>query len=749
MFSFKWLWSTLNQPRLFEEERLRILPLIARYLSNSGAAVRLLQKDSRQSEEQARLGAKEEDLALPFAAADSFDFPSGRALDSINYATVHILQSLRTQNHPCAKLRHPDSCMFSELPVEIVLEILPRMHPLDLFHLSRVNRWLRAVLLSKEAESIWRDVFRTQDKLPRCPPLVLTRHWVGMLFGAHICEVCGAPGAILDSDIWRRVCSRCIPESLAQEIPRYNAGHDIYSLIIRIGPSRDVNNASLINRFWLADGLRLARLYECRQAKGSEAFEDFLKFRKTMTLDFHCVGGDFRHWREGILWEGRSKSFRSRFRIMDQIKKHLLAAGYHPHDVEVAVRPTHDLIYKSPNLYCRKRLTKQLWRIIRPQIVSWLTTAENARLERDRSGLSRRRLSVVTACAFTALRSASANTPSYERYAPPYGYDLSAFMPFTRVINQDSKKEMWYAPYRLADEIKAFSLAMDNWNAETRKTLARSLPRTARRAHGNMMDHATSVFICCEEYCEYPIAISWAELRAHLGWCTTVDGVHRSSLGYTAARRLVVLLGLDPETTTDAQMDSIDARFLCEDCPVAPPGRLPGGEALRWRECVQHALECNRHDRLSHAYPRWALLSDRITLDIRRDEARGEIHIHSINAWACIICDEHLPRSHETYAEVMKHIRAEHGVMLPRKGVHLVFFVNKRRRKRQPVILAEGEHATKYECNRCAAITPDKTKLLSLRAILRHIPDKHYLRSAGADDYTEFEQIVARNRYLD
>ncbi|KAJ7663238.1 hypothetical protein DFH06DRAFT_1471238 [Mycena polygramma] len=662
MFSFKWLWSTLKQPRLFEEERLRILPLIARYLSNSSEAIFLIQKDWGQAEEQEGLEDKEEDLALPFVAADSFDFPSGRALNSVNYATVHILQSLRIQNLPCAKLRSPDSCMFAELPVEIVLEILPRMHPLDLFHLSRVNRWLRAILLSKEVEPIWCDVFRAQGDLPRCPPRLLTRHWVGMLFGAHICEVCGAPGAAIDSDTWRRVCSRCVSQS-PTPMPFYNA-------------------------------LR--------------------------------VGGDFRLWRQEILWEDRRSCYWSIPRIVDRITKRLHAAGYNPHDVEVAVKSTEDHIYGSPNLYGRKRLTKQLWRILRPQIISLLATAENARLERDRNGLSRRRLSVVTDCAFTALRSASANAPSYERYAPPYGYDLSAFMPFTRVINEDSNKEMWYAPYRLAHEIKAFSRAMDSWNAETRKTLAESLPRTSRRAHGNMMDRATGVFICYGEYCEYPIAIGWAELRAHLGWCTTVDGVHRSSLGYTAALKLVVLLGLDPETTTDAQMDSIDARFLCEDCPVAPPGRLPGRAALKWRECVQHALECNRRDRLSHAYPRWALLSDRITLDIRRDEPQGEeINvIHSINAWACIICDEHLPRSHETYAEVMKHIRAEHGVMLPRKGVHLVFFVNKRRRKRQPVILAEGEHATKYECNRCAAITPDKTKLLSLRAILRHIPDK-------------------------
>ncbi|KAJ6458330.1 hypothetical protein C8R47DRAFT_1163342 [Mycena vitilis] len=743
MFSFKWFWSTLNHRRFFEEERLRILPLLARYLSNSGAAVLLLQKDSGHSD-------KGEDLAMPFAAADSFDFSSGRALDSINYATVHVLQSLRTQNHRCAKLRNPDLCMFAELPVEIVLEILPRMHILDLFHLSRVNRWLRVVLLSKEAESIWGDAFRAQDDLPRCPPSVLTRHWVGLLFGAHICEVCGAPGAVLDSDIWRRVCSRCIPHNLVTQIPRYEVGHIIYSLIVRVGPSRDANIASLDGRFWLADGLLLARLYECRQAQGTEALGEFMKFRESMALDVHCIGSEIQCWRERMVWDGRSKSFRSRFRLMEKIKRRLLASGYHPHDVEAAVRPMHDLIYQSPNLCCRRRLTKQLWRSIRPQIVSCLTAAENARLERDCSGLSRRRLSVVTECAFTALRSASVNAP-YERYAPPYGYDLGAFMPFTRVINEDSKKEMWYAPYRLANEMKAFSLAMDKWNVETRKTLAQSVPRTARRAHGNAMDRATSVFICYGECCEYPIAISWAELRAHLGWCTTIDGVHRSSLGYAAALKLVTLLGLDPESATDAQMDSIDARFLCEDCPVAPPGRLPGRAALKWRECVQHALECNRRDRLSHSYPRWVLLSDRITFDIRRDEPQGEEinAIHSINAWACIICDEHLPRSHKTYTEVTKHIRAKHGVMLPKKGMHLVFYVNKRHRKRQPVILAEGEHAPKYECKRCAAISLDKIRLLSLPAILRHIRDKHHLRSAGADDYTYFEQIVARNRYLD
>ncbi|KAJ6538139.1 hypothetical protein B0H19DRAFT_1181799 [Mycena capillaripes] len=582
---------------------------------------------------------------------------------AVNFVTVAVRRSLRG-HHPCPKPSTPNFRMFSDMPMDLVFEILPYLHPLDLFHFSRVTKQFRTLLHSKDADLLWRDVFSAEDDLPRCPPLMSTRHWVDFLFGAHVCEVCGGPGAVVDFDIWRRVCRLCIPRNVVKRIRGYDEYHELYSLMLCVGAGRTYITARDMrglefDSFWLADGLYVGQRYESLQEQGTEALDEFVRFRENLISESRQLCDICDRWKTHVRQQARDNYSQKLAKIFDEVRKRLLAEDIHPHDVELATHRGYNLFSSSPHLYLRTRLTSKLWRIVRPQFLIWVTEEQSARLERERSGLCDRRRRVVTAAAYTAIR----GTASHVRYPPPYGYDLWAFMPFARVIYEDSNKEIFYESRPLSGEMFAFSTTMDAWNARTRADLAALLPRTTKRMHPDLMDRATSVFTC-DAGCDNPTAIAWGEVRAHLGWCTKPSDMCFSPIGYWAARRLVELLGMDPQTTTDDDMDEADARFVCENCPVEQPDRLPGREVLRWRECVQHAVSCYyRHYttyQTTHRAPRWALLSEMAAEDVCRRELRCDVGDDiSLQAWACLLCQEHLPQSHDTYDEVVKHVRWE------------------------------------------------------------------------------------------
>ena len=64
-----------------------------------------------------------------------------------------------------------------------------------------------------------------------------------------------------------------------------------------------------------------------------------------------------------------------------------------------------------------------------------------------------------------------------------------------------------------------------------------------------------------------------------------------SQRGFDAAASLVALVGRDPTTTTAADMDRLDLRFVCDDCGGATEAERRASKsqaeyAFGWRKCV-------------------------------------------------------------------------------------------------------------------------------------------------------------------
>ncbi|KAF8877027.1 hypothetical protein BD779DRAFT_1804100 [Infundibulicybe gibba] len=101
-----------------------------------------------------------------------------------------------------------------------------------------------------------------------------------------------------------------------------------------------------------------------------------------------------------------------------------------------------------------------------------------------------------------------------------------------------------------------------------------------------LLELATSVFQCTSSHCftGFPgnsrpklALISWEEIAAHS--CHNIidrfaeyrpRSVGVSQLGTSTASSLVRVAGLDPSSATIAQMDALDLRFTCLECPPSP-----------------------------------------------------------------------------------------------------------------------------------------------------------------------------------
>ena len=77
-----------------------------------------------------------------------------------------------------------------KLPIEILYDVLELTHPLDLLHLSRSSKGLRAIVLNKNAERVWRGAYENyRYDLPYMPREVSPPKWTAMMYDDSRCDV--------------------------------------------------------------------------------------------------------------------------------------------------------------------------------------------------------------------------------------------------------------------------------------------------------------------------------------------------------------------------------------------------------------------------------------------------------------------------------------------------------------------------------------------------------------------------------
>ncbi|KAJ6483251.1 hypothetical protein C8R45DRAFT_1075535 [Mycena sanguinolenta] len=138
--------------------------------------------------------------ALPFTFADPHDeLSTWRVRDplTINHVAGDAWKYLRL-SRTTSRSALEDLSIFPHMQLDIVLEILAYLQPLELVQVSHTNKSFRGLLSSSFTDSLWRNSFLVEETpdpeawpLPRCPSDISGRWWTSLVSGPQICWECG------------------------------------------------------------------------------------------------------------------------------------------------------------------------------------------------------------------------------------------------------------------------------------------------------------------------------------------------------------------------------------------------------------------------------------------------------------------------------------------------------------------------------------------------------------------------------
>ncbi|KAJ7814210.1 hypothetical protein B0H14DRAFT_1420432 [Mycena olivaceomarginata] len=701
-----------------------------------------------------------EGAALPFTVPDSMDEVfsevSVRDRESINYVSAETWKSFRIAQAK-SKSGPQDLSMFPAMQLDIVLEILGYLHPLELLQVSRANKAFRELLYAPITDLTWRNSFLVENdpdspdtdsspyQIPLCPPHMSGRRWARLLFGPQICQECGQSGAEVDHLLFRLVCFPCLEKNLEDVVPGYPASHEIHTALHKTyrGVESDDDLDPQRGRFWRADGSAVVAQYEASLADGgAEAALRFIEERRELVSKHREFAMECDNW----AWETRTKhrkEYSKKYdRIGKSVMKRLISEGFDERDVEAFYYVSDcDVLYRMP------RLTSKLWHRARPYIVPRILQAQTERLARERAVRVERRKQLILAAALMALRTPVPGL-RHGYYPPPHTIDT--FPPLAQLIQEDLDEPPTHDDPRLVAALAEAPWFVDAWVVETQKLLVSLLPDAPPEPRNSdpdfsLLERATSVFRTRRNSPRIvDTVIGWDQARAHLHcfhqppeWRHPGDGlVEFNPRGSAVAAELAVLLGLDPKTVTAAEMDATEARFVCGVCPPETHGRR---RPLTWRDCVVHGG--SNATPASHGPPSWIVLSPLAAADVRRREEPEDYS--DAHVWSCTLCNDYLP-SLGYHKDVKEHIVLKHAIAQPIEGEHLIHFKgleSPRPRRRRVFLSAEGAHPARFRCNRCAQAAPRVVKLFPRRAIQAHVQDRH-LVDLSDDDWTEVELLM-------
>ncbi|KAH9486139.1 hypothetical protein JR316_0000203 [Psilocybe cubensis] len=643
----------------------------------------------------------------------------------VNFLAIQVVKLYRKALPNMTYMR---SCplpntLINSLPTELICEILGYLHPTDLLNLTHIHTSVSALLKDEAFDFVWKSSFSNYPDIPCIPVDIVGLKWADMLFGPLICENCGTSPAIPNITFYRRLCDICNTKEFI-DYEQTEAAHLLSkpAQLIAIDPYHEYAeciSSRLRSKTELNDiELTLLRLQGTPEdARALEkAFIDYESERHNIISETINKNHEVAYWANSIQTTLFEKARSKITTILKNIKLRFKGIGVDPRDL----RDTHwdmEILTKLANIHGVARLTRKRWNKIRPYLEHDVAFATDRRLARERKMLICRRMEFVKE---QCRKFAEQWLPSAWAYLPPF-YVVQGFDSIYKVIHAPHDREL---EEKEVDEVlKHLAEEVNRWHKEKMEQLVSIIPDDEVKepaADVNCINLATSVFHC--------FGSSQASLRMGgclIGWdgagphlrCRSLQRcwerrLHFSRRGYEAAISLVRLAGLDPLTTTKWEMDALDRRFVCMNCPLA---HTNSRQVYDWTEAVYHGMLTE--DNQAHMTFLWRLLGPEAEADIKRREG-PDPYIWDTN-WICNHCSAHF-ENRVTRRDVIMHTRERHDISRPVDNLDYVYFAGDRS-PRPPALLPVVD-AREYVCLWCA---PVKRRLYRSKTVRSHIRDAH------------------------
>ncbi|EIM81317.1 uncharacterized protein STEHIDRAFT_142498 [Stereum hirsutum FP-91666 SS1] len=628
----------------------------------------------------------------------------------------------------------------SELPnlaLDILFEIFGHLAPGDLVSLSRVSKSFRSVLIARSSAFLWKSAFVNVPDLPPCPDDMDEPEWANLLFGGSYCHCCGAkPVTKINFMLRVRACNHCLELNCVKNFmvfhsPTFCDRFDISGSVIpmlkellpllpstRDGPKIKGRRSWGIYYWWAEDVRHL--LAKCKaMLSGGSTEKDLAEFKADMekrleARESHALAAST--WFTKVNNVKVSERQEKRSKRLDDIVERIIPHGFTKLDMSRLM--THRDVSTD------KPLTDKVWQrvflVIRPE----LEKAKLERLERERRSRQRERERILNQelvgwlktqhpldfayfPTFTDLRSLPIIHDAIEEDVPPTpefrARIESLLLEHSETLMTWAKKRVEEVALRVptstscppqSKEPSNTSVALDSTIAASSENgPSQSNPVEGTIPVPNTLTLAATVFICPGSYCagygSSKLPLFAAEIFAHRCLDTMKADVVTPTFSEPASRTvtsLVKLLGLDPSTTTPTELDRQDARFVCMTCPVIRHWDASslsslefGRTALSWRKCVHHVLDTPE----AHHDPRWQLLNETDTSDVKSREPPGYAFGSQQSRWGCTRCTAHLAHPDEinrwlSLEDAIAHVKDVHDVQDPKDGD---YFYNPRMRR--------------------------------------------------------------------
>ncbi|KAJ7599781.1 hypothetical protein C8J56DRAFT_1710 [Mycena floridula] len=144
------------------------------------------------------------------------------------------------------------------MPIDIVVNIFERLHPIDLLHLTKGNKSLHEWITGPAFVSAWTNAYSQYPVIPRTPEGVSVYRWTYLLYdSAGTCFKCESKEVVMVDFVLRaRLCTNCLMSTTEEMGPDFfPTGTEIDPNIIRSGTPA-AKTYRLIGRSITQDGTR-------------------------------------------------------------------------------------------------------------------------------------------------------------------------------------------------------------------------------------------------------------------------------------------------------------------------------------------------------------------------------------------------------------------------------------------------------------------------------------------------------------
>ncbi|EDR15994.1 uncharacterized protein LACBIDRAFT_291826 [Laccaria bicolor S238N-H82] len=439
--------------------------------------------------------------------------------------------------------------------------------------------------------------------------------WSSLLFGPDTCDICGNCGALPDFVLQNRLCEACWGTHV---VHRRDMVH-----IISENPQNDLLVVwSLVPRTFR----RGSTSYLLSGMVGTNHTRYMKKDVEAM-VDRNALGAN--GWAQTIYSASLSENTRFTLEMAKRCMTRLENIGHDPLDTAAAQSVAFSGLFRHSTM----RLTRKVYRKIKPDLERMVNQQKRKRLVLER----KRQVKLCYTEYSKTLKSEQWTSimPLHEVFKDAFFNNFVSSE--ADVVGDISKK----------DALALFpQLTLKFMDSQVNR-LASLLPEGTDYFVPSMdcysrLNLATSVFGC--RLCQFG-HISGVAL---CGWTNICSHINQKSRKYASfphlkiefnpddcatSASLIRSLGLDPATTTQEQLDLIDARFFCGSCPILSMRGVRGRKAYTWTECVGFFA----------IVVVIQLLTPEATRFVKEQEP---LYPSSVSpAWGCNHCSEHFEQS--------------------------------------------------------------------------------------------------------